>query len=233
MLLKGKGKNVNVLFKDWEKINHYNDVQYEQNFKELETKLEEARQKGYENVFLDEKFITDKIKKANHQECEMKQNPTSTVTEKRICRCMKYYGTNSFCNSCPLNDKYHNVSTEYVIFDAEMPTHKVIKSCGGIDLVITKKNNSRAKFAVEVKPPKSKETLVRMIAEIYTYTAEPEFKKYKKAIGFFKDSKQHKDYEKYKNTTYFKNVTRNIAIFMFETLPKKNGVIDFVIERIK
>ena len=226
---KEKGKKIEVLFKDWEKINQKNDFQYKESFKKLKKQLELAEIEGYDKVFLDEKFITHKNHQPEHKECGMikEKKKTSTVTEKRICRCMKYFGQHNFCKECPLKYKYHNISKTYKIIDAEVPTIKDIKSCGGIDLVFENIKNPNIKYAVEVKPPKSKETLVRMIAEIYTYTTEEEFKNYKKAIAFFDKSEQELFYEKFKNEDFFKDVIKDITIFKFVYKDNLNGVIDF------
>ena len=75
------------------------------------------------------------------------------------------------------------------------------------------------------KPPKSEETIVRMIAEIYTYTID--FKDYKRAIGFFEGSTQEKDYNKYYDNEYFKNIIDKVTVFKFTQKENKEGIIDF------
>lgn len=221
-------------FKDMETINHRNKEDYLKNIIKLENKILEATEKGVESVFINKTLVTDKEHTGQHCKCGMKKNDSPKITEKRICRCMYYYNKDQIqCSNCPLKNKYKNISSDYDIIEAEIPTTKVIKKCGGIDLVIAKKDNLNIKYAVEVKPKYSKETIVRMIAEIYTYTAEPEFKKYKKAIAFFEDSLQEKDYENFKNDQNFKNIIKDINIFKFCEKENKNGIIGFEIVKIK
>ncbi len=220
-------------FKDMETINHRNKDDYLENFKKLEKKINDAKNPRAENVFVNKKLLTDKKHVGSHIECSMNEKDSPRITEKRICRCMYYYNKKEEqCNKCPLKYKYNNISKEYDIIEAEIPTIKVIKKCGGIDLVISKKDDFNVKYAVEVKPKYSKETLVRMIAEIYTYTAETEFKKYKKAIAFFEGSKQDEDYEKYKDEAYFKNVIKEITIFKFVEKEINKEVINFDIVKL-
>ena len=222
-------KNKKVLFKDEITINHRNDKQYKENIKKLEKNIEQGKICGFDKIFLDESYISDKKHIDSHEACGMNvEKDSDRLTEKRICRCMYYFNSNKRndkqCKNCPLEWKYKNISNEYIITNAELPTKRVIKYCGGIALIINDK------YAVEVKPKKSTETIVRMIAEIYTYTIDIE-KKYKKAIAFFEGSRQEKDYYKYK--TELKNVLSEISVFMFEEKEKINGVVNFNIVKLK
>lgn len=145
----------------------------------------------------------------NNADCKQEHIPnheccsgctTKKVTEKRICRCMYYYMKKpEKCNECMLEEKWNNVGTIEVI-DYERPTKYVLKNVGGMDLII---KDGEQKYAVEIKPSKSKETLARMFAEILTYTIEMEAaieeKNIKPAICFFEDSEQMEEYKELRN----------------------------------
>ena len=154
MLVKGK-KNTDVLIKDEKTINQRTEQTYLDNCKRLNKLIEEAEiNNSWDEIFLDKTFKKENLHIPVHEKCGMTKNDSDTVYEKRICRCMFY----------------KNISKRYLITDAEKPTQKVIKSCGGIDLVIVDKLDNNKEYAVEVKPDYSKETIVRMVAEIFTYT---------------------------------------------------------------
>ncbi len=228
MLVIGK-KNKQVLLKDEITINQRNDNQYRENIIKLGNFIKKGEQNGFDDVFLDKSFITNKKHVDSHEMCGMNsEKDSSKLTEKRICRCMYYFNSNKRndiqCNSCRLKKKYKNISNEYIITNAEVPTKRVINSCGGIDLIINDE------YAVEVKPKNSTETLVRMITEIYTYTIDSE-KNYKRAIAFFKGSKQETDYYKYKEE--LNEILNNVSVFMFDEKEEVNGVVNFDIVKLK
>ena len=231
MLVNGK-KNKLVLLKDEKTINHRNEKTYIENCKKLYEKIKEAEQNNnFEEIFFDKKFITNKTHTDNHSFCGMKKKDFDVITEKRICRCMFHYDEDEDqCLVCPLKYKYKNISTKYEIEDAERPTKSVIKTCGGIDLIIKEKNNNIKTYAVEVKPKYNTESIVRMIAEIYTYTIE--FPSYIKSIAFFEGSQQEKDYLKYKNNEYFKKIINKVTVFKFIEKRNNNGVINFDIVKL-
>ena len=86
-------------------------------------------------------------------------------------------------------------------------------------------------YAVEVKPQNSSETLVRMFAEILTYTTDYD---YKPAICFFEGSKQMKDYEtlmaeKNEDLSY---LCKYIKVFYFAT-EQKDNFVEFEIKEIE
>ena len=206
MLVDGKN-NTKVLVKDEKTINQRGKETYIKNCEKVyEYIIDAEKNNNYEEFFLDKSFITEKEHIPNREMCGMKEKDSSKLTEKRICRCMFYYNekdkkNSDQCFKCKLNNKYKNISKDYIITDAEKPTKKVINSCGGIDLIL--KDKKGKEYAVEVKPPKSQETLVRMVAEIYTYTIE--YPQYIKSIAFFAGSQQEKDTTHIKIMNLLKN----------------------------
>lgn len=185
-----------VLYKDKANINHRNKKTYDSNLKDLANLVRNAEKNSNGWPLLREKLLgnIEKSKKTNlaHNYCDFpKRNYKSDrVTEKRICRCMKYYGQDKdLCSGCKFKQKWNNIGGEYRITDYEVPMEYVIPKVGGIDLLINDQ------YATEIKPEGSSETLVRMFAEILTYTID---NSYTPAICFFEGSKQMEDFQKYK-----------------------------------
>lgn len=232
MLVTGK-KKMQVLLKDEKTINQKNDKTYIENCKKLYENITKAENNNsFEQIFLDKKFITEKLHIKNHSTCGMKKTDSDVITEKRICRCMFHYGKDKEkCLVCPLKYKYKNISNKYEIKDAEQPTKRVIKTCGGIDLIFEDKEGNKKTYAVEVKPSYNTESIVRMITEIYTYTIE--FPEYIKAIAFFEGSPQEREYLKYQNNEYFKNIINKVTVFKFVETENNNGVINFDIVKLE
>lgn len=230
MLVTGKDNNL-VLLKDEKTINQRSTKKYIENCRILYDNILKAEANNtFNEIFLDESLMTIKKHKPSHDKCSMKTTDSKKITEKRICRCMFYYNKDKDkCFKCPLVKKYNNISKNYEVVEAEKPMEHVIKTCGGIDIVIKDKKDNTL-YAVEVKPPKSDETIVRMVAEIYTYTTD--FKDYKKAIGFFEGSTQEKDYNRYYDNEYFKNIVDKVTVFKFVEKENKNGIVDFEIVRL-
>lgn len=130
-----------------------------------------------------------------HKCCSGRSSGASSEnsTEKQICRCMYYRNSEyrSQCNDCALIKLRRHIAGEYRIIDYEVPSHYYGDGIGEIDLLI---GDGETTYATEVKPPKgNSETLLRMVAEIMTYTAGNQ-EGYKKAIGFFEDSDQDTEY---------------------------------------
>lgn len=78
-------------------------------------------------------------------------------------------------------------------------------------------NSSDSLYATEVKPYQGNdETLLRMIAEIMTYTLGYPDSKYKKAIAFFENTPQEKEY--LERTTMLEELLNeaDITVFRFE-----------------
>jgi hypothetical protein len=107
-----------------------------------------------------------------HGKCVFKSGSGDRITEKRICKCFYYRNRcrkNSMCQKD--NCKIKFFKKEYKlnncdVLDYEIPINYVTRKIGEFDLLIKYGNDS---YAVEVKPPNSKETILRMILEILTY----------------------------------------------------------------
>lgn len=146
--------------------------------------------------------------KFDHSHCNFSTVNPERVTEKRICRCWNFYNKpdrDAKCSTCPFKFKKDNVG-DIEIIDFEYPTKFNIAHVGGIDWLL---KDGDEIFDTEVKPPKSDETIVRMLAEILTYTVDSD---YKPAICFFTDSKQHRDYKKYKDNSDFQYIIKQTGI---------------------
>ncbi len=174
--------------------------------------------------------ISETSHKPNHEKCERPK--TDRVTEKRICRCMRYYNQESaLCKECPLSNKWRNLG-KIKITDFEVPMMHKYVNVGGMDLIFDRK------YAVEVKPPKSTETLARMFAEILTYTIEtdPDGNQYVPAICIF-NTEGNSQMEQFKELMKERNedllyIIENIKVFYFEISSLKDGVIDYSIHSI-
>ena len=191
-----------VLYKDNEDINRRSKQE-----EQLKFLAEMIRDGDYKEKILPEPRYPYEHK-FEHSHCDFSSVSPKRVTEKRICRCWNYYNkpiVNEECNDCPFKFKKKNAGSIEII-DFEVPTEFNIANLGGIDWLL---KDGDEIFATEVKPPESTETLVRMIAEILTYTIDSE---YKPAICFFADSKQHDDYNEYKNNADFQNIINQTGI---------------------
>ncbi len=229
------------LYKDYQKINCREKRVYASNLIEISNFI---RQSYKDPTFLEEKLLWKKIQKdeqnPDHSKCAGKIS--DDTKEKTICRCMYHYNSTntdkSACKSCSLKPKWHNVSNDVDILEYEFPTTKKYENVGGMDLIFEYK---RQIYACEIKPENSTETLARMFAEILTYTLDTKRleqesfmkkRKPKPAIGFFENSKQHKEFDKYK--TELKEdmdiICEKISVFIIKTTKNKNGIIDFKIE---
>ena len=215
------------LYKDKKSLNRRNETAYKKYLKEIASFIKEYRsnERYLKNVLL-KGIEAAREHKANHLMCDRKLSDSDRITEKRICRCMFYYNKDADkCRGCKQVQKWRNIGT-LSIDDYEYPTDHVIPRVGGMDLILGNK------YACEVKPQNSNETLTRMFAEILTYTQDCK-EKYKPAICFFPGSKQMKDYIKYKDNDDFKYISTFIEIFFFNIVNKKGNVIEFEIKPIK
>lgn len=117
-----------------------------------------------------------------------------TFTEKRLCKCLYYRNRTQYpkeCEKCDFPDRY-DIAGSYQITDYEVPAYYYGEGIGEIDLIIS---DGQKSYATEVKPYKgNKETLLKMIAEIMTYTIGYPMGKYEKAIAFFEGTKQHDEF---------------------------------------
>lgn len=197
------------LYKDSKGINHRSAIS--DNLKEL---AEIVSGNNYNEVLLPTPWQICKHQD-EHIHCTMRaSNSQERVTEKRICRCWNYFNkpeNKEGCNSCSFVFKKENVG-HYEILDYEVPTVFSMEQLGGIDWLLKRENEL---IAAEVKPPNSQETIVRMIAEILTYTIETS---YTPAICFFlknvygKPSKQYVDYVKYKDNEHYKFIKEKTGL---------------------
>lgn len=143
-------------------------------------------------------------------------------TEKRLCKCMYYLNTthSKRCEKCEFQDCFEIVG-DYQITDYEVPAFYYGDGIGEIDLIISKDD---IHYATEVKPYKgNNETLLRMIAEIMTYTEGYPAGAYKKAIAFFeknrddgKKTAQQKEYETADPALFVLLKKAHITVFRFE-----------------
>lgn len=135
------------------------------------------------------------------QHCSCDGLKEESYTEKRLCKCLYYFNSqhSTKCESCDFRNRY-TIDGEYFIKDYEVPAFYSGKGVGEIDLVLS---DDDIEYATEVKPAKdefdpndegNQETLLRMIAEIMTYTYGYSEGRFKKAIGFFEDTPQEKEY---------------------------------------
>lgn len=186
-----------------------------------------------------EQFYIEKL--LNNQRSEREHFPlhegcdgceSERLTEKRICRCMYYYNANSTkCRQCKLSNKWKNIGS-IRITDYEYPTKYVLEKVGGMDLIFDDE------YAVEVKPPNSKETISRMFAEILTYTIGEsiERKKYKPAICIFNvpDNKQMKQFKELwlAHNECLLKIMDKIKIFYFEISSLEAEIVEYEIKDI-
>ena len=114
---------------------------------------------------------------------------TDAFTEKRLCKCMYYLnrGYSRNCSQCKFENRFY-ITGDYQITDYEVPAFYDGDGIGEIDLILT---GDGMDYATEVKPYKNnRETLLRMIAEIMTYTHGSQEPNRKKAIAFFDKNRQ-------------------------------------------
>lgn len=226
------------LYKDKSEIQHRNKDAYKKSIGDLADKLRNTK-KLDEDCFLLEGALLNREKphKPCHTECNHTKvsNVSGRPTEKRICRCMYYYNENAeSCKKCTFKKKMElENSSRYQIRDYEVPMDYVIKNVGGIDLEILDKETGIV-YAAEVKPPKSHESLVRMIAEILTYTIGKVSDTYRPAICFFDGSCQANDFKKaeIQNNDDFQHLLRMVDVF-YITQEERGNVCRYAIHNNK
>ena len=218
---------MDTIFKDNKSINHRSEIR--EQIKELANIVKQAEQSADIKQTLRNLLINKLESKGehipNHNGCTGCLD-SGRMTEKRLCRCMYYYNSqkDKVCDKCNIEMKWKNTGA-ITVTEYEYPTKYVLDNVGGIDLIF---DNT---YAVEVKPQNSSETLVRMFAEILTYTIDYD---YKPAICFFEGSKQMKDYEKLmadKNEDLI-YLCKYIKVFYFDT-SKKADIVEFEIKEIE
>ena len=150
-------------------------------------------------------------KVGDHKEC--KGTTTSTKTEKRLCRCLYYWNSDhtKHCDTCKYQQGRCGIEGIYRIKDYEVPAYYDGDGIGEIDLLI---EGPEGVYATEVKPPQgNSECILRMIAEILTYTLG--YKDYQKAIAFFENTPQSKEYSKLSHQVKELLIRADIAVFQF------------------
>lgn len=149
--------------------------------------------------------------------------------EKRVCKCLYYYSKDpKGCERHPECDylkrgrRYRiHEDSEYRIEDYEIPPYDKSKvtGVGNVDLIL--KGQDGTLYATEVKPPeKNPESLLRMIAEIVTYTLcdfKYKGKETRRAIAFFDGSDQAEEYDQDKSDETLKALLKetDISVFCF------------------
>ncbi len=219
-----------TLFKDKSKLEQRNAEAYTDNFRIIADIL---RKSNNQKSYLKDFFLgTEKAPYQEHfpkHECcsSIRRNETTKLTEKRICRCMYYFNENSKkCQNCLLEKKWKNLGKLQII-EYEWPTDTVRKKIGGMDLIVQNKVN---KYALEVKPKDSQESLTRMIAEILTYTQDCKYG-YLPGICFFENSLQMQDYYTYIDNPDLKYILSFVPAFMIKVL-KEGTICEFEIVKI-
>ena len=182
---------------------------------------------------------------SDHEKCDQEANTKPSSTEKRMCRCMFYKNkkqsiSRTSCQSCALSEQWTLMpNSRFSIIDYEVPMERERAGLGGVDLVIKDHRNPSQAYALEIKPARSKETLVRMIAEILTYF---HFMNYDKlntdrqhthpGIAFFTESKQNNDFKEFKDRIVeIKKLIPDFSVFQIVCEPdprsKRTGVTEF------
>lgn len=219
-------------FKDHNKIN--NGGEYENIAEKI---LQEIDLKGLEERFVGLAGIPKRTKAYDRTKCMGFSSNNGNVmgTEKRFCKCLFYSnykgktGITTNCENCHYEDKeWYKKTPLKGNFNVEgyeiVPTDKGA-GIGNIDLLLSDNNYL---YITEVKPKESKETLLRMVAEIETYyrvikgnetfiKAHQE-KPIRKAIMFFKDSEQSKQFNNQEYEHFAKNTKQIISLLGISVL---------------
>lgn len=137
----------------------------------------------------------------NHTVCEGFEGESKESREARICKCLFFKNAADptlvrHCQGCAFYGKFDlELRGEYQVAEYQIPAYYSIGGIGAIDLILQKKSDPANLYAVEIKPPEhNQESLLRMIAEILTYTLGFPDRKYNKAIAFFQGSYQYRRY---------------------------------------
>lgn len=177
----------------------------------------------------------------NRNSCSGLRDEYLFKDESRLCKCLFYFNNDKpkKCDSCAWLDRY--ILSGFSIPDYEVPPLFKNDGIGRIDLII-KPDGEDFLYATEVKsysddiPPQrglttknNEESLIRMVGEIMTYTYGSA-NSFKKAIGFFENSPQHKEYLNLPFDSPFWSLLNHadITVFMFtrkEPVPLHNKCI--------
>lgn len=213
-------------------MNRINKTDYNAQILELSNAIADGTE-ALKKLLLGTETPATRSRKPEHNNCdgftEKDSNPTKT-DEKRFCKCLFYLNGDSAkqCEICLYPERFALVGDEYQIKDYEVPPFFYEKGIrkSGIDLVIQEGN---VLYATEVKPYKGNdETLLRMVAEIMTYTLGYPNGKYKKAIAFFEKNReekskttQQKEYDAIHPSLVALLKTADITVFRFEEAGEK------------
>lgn len=216
------------LFKDRITKSKYSEL-----IAQLSFALDNGNEALKELLFGETKLIeyTGKGSYQEGQHCECIGLKKQSFTEKRLCKCLFYYNSDHFkkCEACDFRNRYM-ISGDYFIKDYEVPAFYFGDGIGEIDLVISPASDETVQFATEVKPAKdefdpndkgNQETLLRMIAEIMTYTFGYPEGKYYKAIGFFENTPQETEYLQASAELIGILKKAHITVFRFERAGEK------------
>lgn len=223
---------------DIENKSQYNDI------------AEEELSTGLQNVFVDvpkenARIIFDYVDEREKIECRCDLG--TCKTEKRFCRCLYFFNNAKKsekelgCNNCCIKKDY-KLAKKIVnaeVMDFEVPVSQSSKdSIGEIDLLM--KYNNKV-YCVEFKPIWNEESLLRMVAEIVTYTyvlnggveaQNEKFKQaydincYKKAIMFMEGSEQYYQWFGEKDGKKYQHLARK----GMRELIRENDITVFLLE---
>jgi hypothetical protein len=178
------------------------DIQHKSTYNNV-VNLELSKEDYYLKIVKGVPLNNRDLYKYDHDECLFE---TKRPTEKRLCRCLVNYNkenTKAQCEKCALkNNEYFAkkvINAEMV--DFEVPVSNDGKdSVGEIDLLF---NFDNTLYCAEFKPIWNTESILRMVAEILTYTHVVEndkkpfiekYGEYQKSILLVKDSEQWKQW---------------------------------------
>lgn len=170
--------------------------------------------------------------------CDVNEPPEKGKDyEKRICRCLFYHNKDNVtknCEHCKYKKNYFIVDSSFSICDYEDPSFYEGKGIGKVDIVLT---DGTDLYATEIKPhnkdnnDNNEETILRMIAEILTYTYNNPI--YKKAIAFFNDTPQYDEYYALKERCKLFQIMDLAKINVFLITDIENKHEKFKIEQIR
>ncbi len=222
------------MFKDSIKENITENVKI-QKTKELIKAIEENTLKEFLFGKID---LVHKEHNPNRSTCE-KNSPVESANEdeERIVKCLFYKNrenVSKHCYDCVYKN-LHNLEGKYFISDYQVPSFYEAKGIGKIDLIISDGNID---YATEIKAYKkenaktNKESILRMVAEILTYTYGFPSYKYKPAIAFFEDTPQEIEWITRDELLNELITKANISVFIFKEVENKTHE-RFIIEKLK
>lgn len=222
-----------MLFKNKEGINHRNKKDYAANLQELVKAIRKG-EKAKRELLLGGSNATYQHT-PNHSTCTYDQKKgCQRKTEKRLCRCIYFLNgpkeQQEKCKGCPHPYSKYTLAGGYTIKDYEVAAP--YNEHNGVDLIWTAPDGET--YAAEVKPADSTETIIRMVAEILTYTLPADGFPVlgKPAICFFKKtskgqpSAQWREYLAWKDDVDFKTMLDSVHVFYFTSEGNKLTIHD-------